>query len=89
VCQHRAAPRANARVALLYRHVSPGLIAPTTGRRGAFGLHLRWRQRLADRLWSELGEDRPQGADTLREWVAVALNDIVKLLGKSGGFVVC
>jgi len=35
-----------------------------------------------------LREDRPQGADTRRERVTVALNDIVKLLGESDRFFV-
>jgi hypothetical protein len=37
---------------------------------------------------SQLGEDRPRGADAGRERVGVALNDVVKLLGESGGFFV-
>jgi hypothetical protein len=46
-----------------------------------------WRG-LADRLRPELGEDRPQRADARREGVTVALHDIVKLFGESGGFFV-
>ena len=46
------------------------------------------RQGLAYRFRPELGEDRPQRADARREGVAVVLDDIVKLLGQSGGFVV-
>jgi hypothetical protein len=37
----------------------------------------------------ELGEDGPQRAYARREGVAVALNDVVRLLGESDGFVVC
>jgi hypothetical protein len=44
----------------------------------------RRRQGLADRLRSELSEDRSQRAG--RERVTVALEDIVKLLGEGGGF---
>jgi hypothetical protein len=40
----------------------------------------------AGRLWPEFGEDGPQCADAMREGVAVVLDDLVKLLGKSGGF---
>jgi hypothetical protein len=36
----------------------------------------------AARLRFELREDRPQGADTRRERVTVAVNDVVKLLGE-------
>jgi hypothetical protein len=39
------------------------------------------RQRLANRLRSELVEDRPQRADARREGVAVALDDVVNLAG--------
>jgi hypothetical protein len=46
------------------------------------------RRRLADRLRSELGEDRPRRADARRERVAVILDDIVKLFDQSGGFFV-
>jgi hypothetical protein len=56
---------------------------------------LRWRridlgrrQGLPYRLRPELGEDRPRRADAARERVAVALNEIVKLLGESGGFFI-
>ena len=50
--------------------------------------HLRPRRHgLAHRLGSEFRDDLPQGADTWRERVAVALNDGVKLLGERGGFV--
>jgi len=47
----------------------------------------RW-QGLANRLRPELGEDAPQRADTRRERVTIILDDIVKLLGESGGFFV-
>ena len=40
------------------------------------------------RLRSELGEDRLQGSDARRERMAAVLEDVVKLLGKSGGFFV-
>ena len=40
------------------------------------------RQGLANRLRSELPQDRPQRADAGRERVAVALDDIVKVLGR-------
>ena len=40
------------------------------------------------RLQPELGEYASQRADARRERVAVVLGDIVKLLGKSGGFVI-
>jgi hypothetical protein len=46
------------------------------------------RQGLAGGLGSELGEDCPQGSDARRERVGVIIDDIVKLLGESGGFVV-
>jgi hypothetical protein len=43
---------------------------------------------LADWLGSEFGEYAPQGADASRERIAVVLDDGVKLLCESGGFVV-
>jgi hypothetical protein len=46
----------------------------------------RHRERLADRLRPELGEDRPQRADARRERVAVILDYFVKLLGECGAF---
>jgi hypothetical protein len=48
----------------------------------------RRRQGLAHRLRAEFVDDRPQRADAWRERVAVVLDDIVKLLGESGGFFV-
>jgi hypothetical protein len=49
---------------------------------------LRRRQGLAGRLRSKLGEYAPQSADARRERVAVVLDDVVKLLGESGGLFV-
>ena len=46
------------------------------------------RQGLADRLRPKLGEYGPQRAYARRERVTVALDNVVKLLGKSGGFFV-
>jgi len=58
-------------------------ICPLRGR-----MNPRRRQGLANRLGSELGEDRLQGADAIQERVAVVLDDTVQLLGESGGFFV-
>jgi hypothetical protein len=51
-------------------------------------INLPRRQGLANRLRSELSEDRPQGADARRERAGVVLNDIVQLFDQSGGFFV-
>jgi hypothetical protein len=45
----------------------------------------RWRRFRPRRRGIEFGQDRPQSADTRRERVTVVLDDIVKLLGESGG----
>jgi hypothetical protein len=63
--------------------------AAASGRcRSRRGVRLRRRQRLAHRLRSELGKDRPQHSDARRERIAIVLDDGVKLLGESGDFVV-
>ena len=69
------------------RALGPKLAARPFGAR--WSIHLRRRQ---GRPWwrrIQLVEDALQGADARRERVAIALDDIVKLLGKSGGFGVC
>jgi hypothetical protein len=43
---------------------------------------------LADRFGSEFAKYAAQGADAGRQRITVALDDVVKLLGKRGGFVV-
>jgi hypothetical protein len=51
-------------------------------------VHLRRRQGLAGWLPSELVENCPQRLNARREGIAVVLDDVVKLLGESGGFFV-
>jgi hypothetical protein len=67
------------------RSSGAGPSRPNGSRRG---VHLRRRQGLADRLGSEFGEYAPQGADAWRERITVVLDDVVELLGESGGFFV-
>jgi hypothetical protein len=61
------------------------LAASPVSARGWRRIHLRRRQGLADWLRAEFVEDGPQRTDARRERVAVVLDDVVKLLGKSGG----
>ena len=56
--------------------------AAVSGGGARWRIPLRRRQGLANRLWSDLREYAPQRADARREREAVALDDIVKLLGK-------
>jgi hypothetical protein len=67
-------------------YISP---APASSDEARRGIHPRRRQGLAGRFRPELGEYAPQGADAMREGVTVVLDNLVKLLGKSGGFFVC
>src|SRR5260370_36188863 len=85
----------------LFRHILPPQLSlltvpcllspPSPSGRGCSRrrIHLWRRQGLTGRLRTELGEDRSQGADARRGRVVVVLNDLVKLLSKSGGFFVC
>jgi hypothetical protein len=56
--------------------------APSGYDRSRWRVNLRRLAMHAARLRFELREDRPQGADTRRERVTVAVNDVVKLLGE-------
>ena len=62
--------------------------APSCGGCSRRHIHLRRPQGLADRLRSDLAENAPQRADAMRKGVAAVLDDLVKLLGKGGGFFV-
>src|SRR5712675_279122 len=74
-------------VAADYQALAPSAPSPSRRRSRRFVM-LRRRQGLAGRLGPELREYAPQRTDAMREGVAVGLDDLVKLLGKSGSFFV-